>query len=279
MSAAMRWDKIAPSPTFFSGTATIPVILVRPTCSDTSPWNTITTWDKHWQGSITRTPGYQVLEAMDWQLLSYRPPYSSRDCSYITSTRMLDKIIHTNCTANFNCLLRQIRGCIRRRSRDDPTWILVLSCAALDSQGAVFLQSPPAHQASSAGLSIHDARRRYRHGRHLTRPRSLIRAPSDRDGSAKHASFDRKSRHTVPSNASSHRGRTLPWMRLGVALLRTQTGRTTWEVSYSGPKSEPPGRRGTKSKEPQNRVSDVGKNRTPPERKTRTCILPSAEPE
>ncbi len=62
----------------------------------------------------------------------------------------------------------------------------------------------------------------------------------------------------VPSNASSHRGHILSLMGYGGGLLRTQKGRTTWEVFYSGPGPRLPGRRGTRSKEPRNRVSDVG---------------------
>jgi hypothetical protein len=54
----------------------------------------------------------------------------------------------------------------------------------------------------------------------------------------------------VPSNANSHRGRTLSLMGYGGGLLRTQKGRTILEVFYSGPGLGLPGRRGTRSKEP-----------------------------
>ena len=49
-------------------------------------------------------------------------------------------------------------------------------------------------------------------------------------------------------------------------LIRTQKGRTTWEVFYSGPGPGLPGRRGTRSKEP--RIGSVTweVKETPPER-------------
>ena len=68
-------------------------------------------------------------------------------------------------------------------------------------------------------------------------------------------------------------------MAYGGGLLRTQKGRTSWEVFYSGPGPGLSGRRGTISKEPRNRVSDVGNQTNPTTGATRTCILPSADPE
>ena len=69
-------------------------------------------------------------------------------------------------------------------------------------------------------------------------------------------------------------------MGYGDGLPRTRMGRATWEVYYSGPGPGPPARRGTRSKNPWNRVSDVGKTISL-ERSgaIRTCILPSADPE
>ncbi len=47
-------------------------------------------------------------------------------------------------------------------------------------------------------------------------------------------------------------------MGYGAGLLQTRMGRTTWVVFYSGPGPGLPGRRGTRSRESQIRLSDVG---------------------